>query len=483
MNTPHPHRSIDALRARHGERFRWLVLFTAMIGTMASIMSSTIVNVAIPDLSHYFHLDQAQAQWVSASFMVAMTLSMLLTPWLLARFGMYRTYCGAIILLMAGGMLGGVAPWFELVLSMRVAEGLAAGLLQPIPSIIILRAFEPTEQGRALGIFGLGVVLAPALGPTIGGFLVEQFGWRSIFFVVAPFCLTALFLAYKYFPLQGQAPDKKPLDWRGLVLIAIATLSLLNGLAYVQGADHATGFILLAIAAAAVTGFILLEKRIAAPLMQMQLYQHRQFAMGTLVSFIYGAGLFGSTYLLPVYMQLALPYGAARAGLTLLPAGLALAVVIPFGGKLADRHPPHLLITGGLAVLAASLGLLATVGPATPYILLVLWVVLGRIGMGFIFPALSLGAMRGMPHDLIAQASSTVNFTRQLGGAIGVATTGILLEWRLAAHGADRIAAFDETFVVLAVVCAAAMLASWNMRPAPHQPRQDKDTPSSAPAP
>ncbi len=467
MPPPHAHRSIEALRSRHGERFRWLVLLTAMIGTMASIMSSTIVNVAIPDLSHYFSLDQAQAQWVSASFMVAMTLSMLLTPWLLARFGMYRTYCGAIILLMAGGILGGIAPWFGLVLSMRVAEGLAAGLLQPIPTIIILRAFEPSEQGRALGVFGLGVVLAPALGPTIGGFLVEQFGWRSIFFVVVPFCVAALLLARNYFPLQGQAPDRRPLDWRGLLLIAIATLSLLNGLAYVQGAAHGVGLALLAISLATVIGlYLALERRLSAPLMQMKLYHHRQFAMGALVSFIYGAGLFGSTYLLPVYMQLALPYGAARAGLTLLPAGIALAIVIPLGGKLADRYPAYWLITGGLFILAASLALLATVGPATPYILLVLWVILGRVGMGFIFPALSLGSMRGMHKDLIAQASSTVNFTRQLGGAIGVSSTGILLEWRLAAHPADRIAAFDETFLVLGGVCAAAMAASWHMRPA-----------------
>ena len=472
-------RTLEALRARHGERYRWLVLLTAMIGTMASIMSSTIVNVAIPDLSHYFHLGQAQAQWVSAGFMVAMTLSMLLTPWLLGRFGLYRTYVGAIMLLMVGGIAGGLASDFWLVLGMRVVEGLAAGVLQPIPAIIILRAFESNEQGRALGIFGMGVVLAPALGPTIGGILVEHYGWRSIFFVVVPFCLGAFALARLYFPQQSQS-DRKPLDWKGLVLIAIATLSLLNGLAHVQGASHATGLVLLAIAAVAIVAFILLQRRTAAPLMQMQLYAHRQFSMGALVSFIYGAGLFGSTYLLPVYMQLALPYGAARAGLTLLPAGIALAIVIPLGGKLADRYSPHYLITGGLAILSASLALLATVGPATPYILLVLWVVVGRIGMGFIFPALSLGSMRGMPADLIAQASSTSNFTRQLGGAIGVSVTGIFLEWRLAAHAGDgrgSTAAFDETFLVLAAVCALAMFASWRMRP------QETDTPSAAPAP
>ena len=468
MSASKTHRTLEALRERHGKRFRWLVMLTAMIGTMASIMSSTIVNVAVPDLSGYFHLDQAQAQWVSASFMIAMTLSMLLTPWLLARFGLYHTYAGAIVLLMAGGIAGGLAGAFWLVLAMRVVEGLAAGVLQPIPSIVILRAFEPGEQGRALGIFGFGVVLAPALGPTIGGFLVEHYGWRSIFFVVVPFCLVALVLARLYFPVQSQAPDRRPLDWKGLLLVTIAIVSLLNGLASVQSASHATGLALLALAAITIALFIHTQRRSAAPLMQMELYRSRQFSMGALVSFIYGAGLFGSTYLLPVFMQMALPYGAARAGLTLLPAGIVLALVIPLGGKLADKYPAHILITSGLAVLAGSLALMATVSAATPYLLLVLWVILGRVGIGFIFSALSLGTLRGMERDLIAQASSTANFMRQLGGAIGVSSTGILLEWRLAAHAgtaAERGVAFDETFLVLAGICAAAMAAAWRMRP------------------
>ena len=159
-----------------------------MIGTVASIMASTIVNVAVPDMSRVFALGQERAQWLSAGFMGAMTLSMLTTPWLLERYGYRHTYIGAVLLLMAGGIVGGLSRWFELVLAMRVAEGLAAGVLQPIPAIIILHAFGAGERGKAMGIFGFGVVLAPAVGPSVGGILVEWFGWRSIFFVVTPFC-------------------------------------------------------------------------------------------------------------------------------------------------------------------------------------------------------------------------------------------------------------------------------------------------------
>ncbi len=145
----HPDHSISALRARYGERYRWLLLLSVMVGTMASIMSSTISNVAIPDMSQHFSVGQERAQWVSSGFMAAMTVSMLTTPWLLARYGYRRTYSGCMWLLLAGGVAGGLAQHFPLVLAARVAEGLAAGVVQPIPAIIILRAFEPHEQGRA----------------------------------------------------------------------------------------------------------------------------------------------------------------------------------------------------------------------------------------------------------------------------------------------------------------------------------------------
>ena len=197
-----PPSSLAALRARYGPRYRWLSLGTVMLGTIASIMASTIVNVAVPDMSQHFTLGQERAQWLAAGFMAAMTVSMPLTPWLLERHGYRRTYAGAVLLLLAGSIAGGLSNSYELVLAMRVTEGLAAGVLQPIPAIIVLRGFKPEEQGRAMGLFGFGVVLAPALGPSIGGVLVEWFGWRSIFFVASPFCLARAAAGVEAAPAQ-----------------------------------------------------------------------------------------------------------------------------------------------------------------------------------------------------------------------------------------------------------------------------------------
>jgi MFS family permease len=216
-----------------------------MVGTMASIMSSTIVNVADAP----WHEPALRAgpgaravghqrlhggdDGVDADHALAAG-ALRLPPHLLGLHG----------LLLAGGVVGGFANDFSVVLAARVAEGLAAGVVQPIPAIIILRAFEPNEQGRASGIFGMGVVLAPAIGPSIGGVLVDWFGWRSIFFMVVPFCLASFWLAYKFVPVTAPGGvaanrDGAALDWRGLLLASAGTLCLLNGLVQLRSGTAA----------------------------------------------------------------------------------------------------------------------------------------------------------------------------------------------------------------------------------------------------
>lgn len=480
--------SLSDLQARYGPRYRWLLLLSVMVGTMASIMSSTIVNVAIPGMSHYFTLGQERAQWVSSGFMVAMTVSMLTTPWLLARYGYRRTYVGTMLLLMAGGLAGGFASSFGLVLAARVAEGLAAGVVQPIPAIIIMRAFGPHEQGRASGLFGMGVVLAPAVGPSVGGVLVDLFGWRSIFFMVVPFCLVSLWLAYRYVPstAPGGVPanrDGEMIDWRGLLLGLVGTLCLLNGMVELNGDSPADATLLLGGAVAALALFVWWQRRLAArggsPLMNLALFNCRPFAMGSVVAFIYGAALFGSTYLLPVYLQLGLKLSASYVGTILLPAGLVLAATIAWVGRLADRRPTWLLVTVGLGVLATSFALMLLVGQTSGIWLVVMFTILGRVGLGFILPSLNLGSLRPLHETLLSQGASAINFVRMLGGAIGVSLCGIFLEWRLAVHGdslanaassPQRMAAFDETFLMLAVLCSLAMVAALQLRVPPKAP-------------
>ena len=485
-----PAATLASLQTRYGENYRWWLLLAVMVGTMASVMSSTIINVAVPDMSHYFGLGQERMQWVASGFMVAQTVSMLTTPWLLSRFGYRSTYAWAMWLLLAGGVAGGLSRNFDLVLLARVAEGLASGVVLPIPAIIILRAFKPHEQGRASGYFGMGAVLAPAIGPAVGGLLVDLFSWRATFFMVVPFCLASLVLAQRFIPAMANSADKdgevvaKPsLDWRGLALATAVTLCLLNGLVSLHKGGLPQTLLMFGISAVALVLFIVWQRRLShpdrgthqqAPLMNLALFNYRQFAMGSLVSLIYGTALFGSTYLLPVYLQLGLGLSASYVGTIMLPAGIALGITIPLVGRLADKYPTHILVSLGLLLLAVAFALMVTVGLNTAVIWVMVWVALGRIGLGFILPSLNLGSMRGLSSPLIPQGSSVINFIRMVGGAVGVSVCAIVLEWRLAVHGQslahpstspERLTAFNESFLMLAGLCAVAVLAAWQLRP------------------
>ena len=493
MSGHDPH-SLQALKARYGERHRWLLLLSVMLGTMASVMSSTIMNVAIPDMSHHFVLGQTRVQWVTSGFMVATTTAMLTTPWMLPRFGYRRTYEICMLMLLLGGIGGGLADDYSWVLVARIVEGLAAGVVQPIPVIIIMNAFAPDERGRASSVFGTGVVLAPAIGPSIGGVLVDAFGWRSIFFMVVPLALAALWLARRYVPTTApggipanEAPGR--LDWPGLLLVLAGTVLLLNGMVSWRQSGASQGWPLLAAALMTGTTFVAWQMRLQRrfqhhahgaqpPLMDLRVFTHRSFVMGSLVSIIYGTALFGSTYLLPVFMQSGLGLSAAYVGSALLPAGLLLALTITLVGRWADRTDKRMLVLVGLILLAGSFALMSTVDPDRGLLTLWLWAIVGRIGLGCILPSLNLGSMQGMPSTLVPQGASVVNFLRMLGGAVGVSLCAIVLEWRLSALGMThlgegdlhtRLQAFHHTFWFLALLTALATIPAWLMLPAAHR--------------
>lgn len=476
---------LETLKARYGERYRWLLLTALMVGTIASIIPSTSVNVAIPAISAHFDLGQERAQWITSVFMVASTVAMLVTPWMLARFGYRATYAWSIALLMVGGMLGGWAQHFELLLLARLAEGAAAGIVQPIPAVVILRAFAPHEQGRAGGMFGLGVVLAPALAPWLGGLLVDGWGWRSTFFMVVPPCLLALWLAWKLVPSSGpqqssanvpmdaSAPPR--LDVLGLCLVGVGTVALLNALVAFHH-NHLLAALWLGLALGSLTGFVLWQLRVlrggGQPLMDLRLFGHRPFVMGCIVAFIYGTAMFGSTYLLPVFIQMGLGLSASAAGNLMLPAGVVLAITIPLVGRMADTQPTHWLVSLGMLLLALSFAWMLWAGPSMALWLLAAGIALGRVGLGFILPSLNLGAMRPLPRDDVAQGSSTIGFIRMLGGAVGVGLCGIVLEWRLDVHEANaalsaeqaRMLAFHESFAMLTALCLLAFVAATQLR-------------------
>ena len=434
-----------------------------MLGTISTILSATIVNVAFPALIDEFHVGHDTLQWVAAGYLAAMTATMLTTAWLVETFGERSTFVATLGLFLVASLLAAASWSTSVLIAARVLQGAAAGILQPLAMIVLFRVFPIEERGRAMALYGFGIVLAPAIGPAIGGTLLDAFGWRSIFVLTIPFCIAGLVLGARSLQTQARSRARR-FDWMGCLLLAASLVALLNVPVVGHRLGFASGEALALVVAGLVfaVGFVRWQMRAVAPLLPIRLFRHRPFANASVVAFAYGIGLFGSTYLVPVFAQEIAHYDASEAGLLLLPPGVALAGAIAIGGRLTDRIHPAPIIVVGLALFAVSSLLLAFSGAATGFVLLALWLVIGRIGLGMLIPALNVGAVQSLSGSELAYASAAVNFVRQLGGAIGVNLLAVVLEWRLGTFGVTNPArAFHECFAIVTLAFALAIVPAW----------------------
>lgn len=458
--------SVEGLKARYGERWRWLAVITVMLGTMATVLSATVVNVALHDIMVEFGIRQGQVHWLATGFIAAMTTTMLASSWLLDHFGVRKTLAGAMLVFTAISVAGGFAVTPEQLIAARVGQGAMAGLMQPMGMYLVFRIFPRERRGQAMGIYGMGVILAPALGPVLGGFIVDQLDWRYVMFAPAPVTLVGVFMALRYLPLPPSRPEPYPFDLIGLVLLGAAlglSLDTLNRLQDLAGQEpRVLGGGLAALML--VVGFVIRERRARHPLVNLSLLAIPTFLYANLGAVALGLALYGSTYLVPLFVQTALGFSATEAGLLMLPAGIVLGMTFPLAGRLADRKSSRGLVVGGMVLFAASAVLFALSELTLAFGWLALWTILGRIGIGFMLPALSTGALNPLGPEQLGAGSSTINFTRQLGGAFGVNIVALTIEFGDHSGGLPTLDAFHSAWWLVAVFVAVAVLPVWRMR-------------------
>lgn len=428
--------NVRALFTLYGPAFRWLVTLTSMLGAFATLLTGTIINVAIPDVMGALGMTPEQAQWLSTGFLASTTVTMLLAAWSVETFGMRQTYNLSMLVFLGGSLMGGLAMTTEALIVARFVQGAGAGLMTPVSMLIVFQVFPVHRRGTAMGLFSIGVVLAPALGPVLGGYLVDELNWRYVFFIAVPFALISIPLAMVFMPPREPDARSPRFDWTGVFLISASLLTLLTALADGPrddwGADRVA--VLFAIAAISGIAFVAWESHVRDPMFNLALFANGRFLAASIVTFIIGAGLYGSTYLLPLFMQIIQGLQPTDSGLLLLPAGLMMAIFFPLAGRLSDSMSPRRLILFGTFLFGISSLLVAQVDTDTPLLTFGLWVLIGRIGLSFIFPCLNAAAMRPLPLAQLAQGSGMINFLRQLGGAFGVNLLAVLLERRSAFH-------------------------------------------------
>lgn len=426
----------EVLFARYGPRYRWFATITVMLATVAAMLTTTTVNVAIPDIMGAFGIGQDRAQWFSTGALAAMTVAMLLNAWLIRSFGQRKTLVGALCIFIVAMVLAGLSPDETMLTFCRVAQGAVAGLMQPFSVYTLFRVFPPNQRGSAMGLFGISVILGPALGPTMGGILIEHFNWRYVFFLAMPFTVIALLLGSLFMPEREESDARAGFDWIGFLLLSVSLACLLIGLSNGQREGWYSDYILtlLGLAVAGTVAFLAWELHARQPLVDLRVLVNARFAAAAAVAFIYGAGLFGSIYLIPLFVQTVQGFTPLTSGLLLMPGGLVLGLLMPIGGYLSDRLSARRLIIAGLVCGSVSAYWLASVDANTPFWSVARYVILFYTGLGLSKPALIVGALRALRPELLGQGAGMINFSRQLGGAFGVNILSVVLDRRTFFH-------------------------------------------------
>lgn len=413
---------------------KWLATSAVMLGLTSSIMASTMANVAIADIMGAFGAGQNRVHWISTGFLSATTVSMLLNAWFVHNLGPRNTFLIAAAVFALASLLGQFAPTFEGVVAARVIQGAATGVLQPLSLSVIYTVFPVQERGKALGFFGIGVMLGPALGPIYGGLIIDLLDWRYVFAGPLPFMALGAAIGARYLPRRSGSAPRARLNWTSLALAALAITCFLNGVTsgQQQGWDSNSVLVLLLVSAAAMLVFIEVELRTDHPLLNVRLFTDRSFAVTSVVGFVFGAGMFASFYLMPVFVRTVQGFTGTRAGTLLLLGEIATFAVFPIAGWLVQRYNPAWPAIGGSLLFGLSSLGLSTIDSDTAFATLVLLIALGRIGLGLALPAITAAGLQRLAPEMIAYGAGTMNFIRMLGGALGVNCIAITLDMRSA---------------------------------------------------
>ncbi|WP_369601375.1 DHA2 family efflux MFS transporter permease subunit [Hahella sp. SMD15-11] len=404
----------------------WFIAPLVALAAFMEVLDISIANVSLQHIAGNLGASPEESTWILTAYLITNAIALPVSGWMSEYFGRTRFFNACILGFTVASLACGTATSLEALILFRTIQGLTGGALQPVSQAILADVFPPSKHGMAFAIYGIAVVAAPAIGPTLGGWITDTYSWHWIFLINVPVGLVLLMLLKRYLPADDapEAHTRKPVDYIGFGLIATGLGALQWVLDRGQtedwfNSDVIVGMTLLCIVA---TGYYIaraLDQE--APIIDLSLFRYRNYALANLVMFILGAVLMGSTAMLPLFMQMLLGYTALDAGLVLSPGGLAIMVMMPVVGRLSSKLDLRALITAGLLCSAAALWTLGNLTLSISHEQLVWLRVWQAAGLAFLFiPTTTIG-FSGLPPGATNQASAMMAFMRNLGGAVGIA--------------------------------------------------------------
>jgi DHA2 family multidrug resistance protein len=417
-------------------------------------IDTSIVNVALPHIQSSLGVTVNEVTWVSTAYLISVVIIMPLTAWLASMYGRKRVYMSCLVLFLVASFFCGNATTFGMLVAFRLAQGIGAGALQPTEQAILRETFPVEEQAMAMALYGLAVMIGPAIGPSLGGLLTENYSWRWIFYINIPIGLVGLAMVWRFVQDPPYLKNRKPvnIDYVGISLLTVGLATLQTVLEQGQTNDWFSSsliFGLSATAAVCLSVFVWWELVTENPAVDLRLLKNLSFTAGTTIGGILGLSLFSGMFLLPLFMQTLLGFTALQSGMALMPRTLAMMAMMPVVGVLFNRLGSRKMVAAGLVIAAYAGVMMSRFTAETSFTQLVIPQVIQGVGFSLIFVALSTSALAKVPREKMTNATGIYNLVRQLGGSFGIAIFATLLEKRITvvhSHLADFANPYNAAF-------------------------------------
>ncbi len=419
------------------EVYKWVVIVIVMIGSLMSALDMSIVNVSIPSMMADLGANVDDIQWVVTAYMIAFATLMPLTSWLRDWIGYKNLYLISLLVFTTGSLMCAASWSLPTLIGSRVFQALGGGAIAPTGMAMITEVFEPRERGKALGVWGVGIILGPAVGPTLGGYLTQTFGWRSIFIVNLPICIIGILAGMKV--LRKDRPQESqhtPFDVWGFIFLSTFLISFLLGLAKGENKGWTSSYILACavISLLSFIFFILVESTVTHQIIDLSLFKLPIFSICSAIVIIRSVVLFGSIFLLPIILQQQMGYDEIQSGLILLPGAVFLAMVMPIGGRLGDRIGPRLPAFIGLACLGVYMFMYRDINTTWSVLDIINPTLIRGFGMGLLMAPIMAAALNTVSKRKAGMATAILSILMQVGGSIGIASLTTLLSNRIHFH-------------------------------------------------
>jgi MFS transporter, DHA2 family, multidrug resistance protein len=416
----------------------WIVAIAVMSATFMEVLDTTVVNVSLPHIAGNLSATIDESTWALTSYLVANAIVLPLTGWLANYFGRKRLLMTSVAGFTVASFLCGLAPNLPLLILFRVIQGFTGGALQPISQAVLLEAFKPEDRGRAMGFWGLGIVVAPILGPVLGGWLTDSYSWRWVFYINIPVGIAALALirAYVFDPAYITRRSNR-IDYWGIGMLAVGVGALQLLLDKGQEDDWFSSRLITTLAVLAfamLVAFIVRELRAEQPVVDLRVLKIRTYTVGVLLMTVMGFVLYGSLVLLPLLLQTLLGYPSLQAGIALAPRGMGSFIAMPLVGMLIGKVDARKVLGVGLALGASTLFWLGSLNTSLGYWDIFWPQFIQGVSLGLLFVPLTTITMDAIPRENMGNATSIFNLMRNIGGSMGIAAATTLLTRHRQAH-------------------------------------------------